>query len=405
MGIRTKGLHLRGMYNGYKTNDPIQFAKYDNYSVDIKYDFKINSKLTVTPQYTYMNQVPWAYGFVSDGSYALRSRATRNLANIIVNYNLSRRVNIVSGAVYFADKANDLLPANDYFNGEDFNLYNYALFAQGLIKHRLANVTVGARYEKNNRAGDAFVPRLALTKKIENFHFKALYSEAFRSPAIENLHLAYGDKVVPEKSSIAELELGYQFTPEMLFSVNGFILNTNKVIVYQFVTEEDQRYVNYNRSGSSGIEVVFNLRKKKWDLNVNYSYAHANHDSDVDIYKVPQTVNQFAGIAAHKGVAVFNYSIAKDISFNTTLIYSGKRFAYTTIDENGLPVSTQLDPYLLTNSFVNYHTGGFNVGFGGYDLLNQRPAIPQAYNGQYAPIPGRSREFVIKVSYQLNFKK
>jgi hypothetical protein len=104
-------------------------------------------------------------------------------------------------------------------------------------------------------------------------------------------------------------------------------------------------------------------------------------------------------------VAVFNYSITRDISFNATLVYSGKRFAYTTIDENGLPSATQLDPYLLTNSFVNYHSGGFMVGFGGYDLLNQRPAIPQAYNGQYAPIPGRSREFVVKVSYQLNFKK
>jgi len=405
VGIRTKGLHVRGMYNGYKTNDPILFATYDNYSADVKYDFKINPKLTITPQYIYMNQVPWAYGTVSDGNYGLKVRATRNLANITANYNLSRRINIVSGAVYFADKANDLLPANDYFGGQDYNLYNYAVFAQGLIKHRLANLTVGARYEKNNRAGDAFVPRLALTKKIENFHFKALYSEAFRTPAIENLHTSIDGNLVPEKSSVAELELGYQFTPEMLLSINGFTLNTNNVIIYEYVSLDQQVYQNYRRSGSSGIEVVFNLRKKKWDLNINYSYARANHNSTVDNYKVPQTSNQFVGIAAHKGVAVFNYSVTKNISFNTTLIFSSKRFAYTANDLNGAPAATQLDPYLLINSFVNYQSGGFMVGFGGYDLLNQKPAIPQAYNGNYAPIPGRSSEFVIKVSYQLNFKK
>jgi outer membrane cobalamin receptor len=376
MGIRTKGLHLRGMYNGYKTNDPVLFARFDNYSVDIKYDFKISPKLTLTPQYTYMNQVPWAYGSASDGSYGLRARAVRNLANITANYNLSRRVNIVSGAVYFADKANDLLPDNTYFGGEDFNLYNYAIFAQGLIKHRLANLTVGARYEKNNRAGDAFVPRLALTKKIENFHFKALYSEAFRSPAIENLHTAMNGKVVPEKSSIAELELGYQFTPEMLFSINGFILNTNNVIIYEYITLDQQGYQNYPKSGSSGVEAVFNFRKKKWDLNINYSFARANHNSAVDNYKVPQTANQFVGIPAQKGVAVFNYTVSKNISFNTTLIYSGKRYAYTTVDDNGIPLATQLDPYLLANSFFNYHSEGFTVGFGAYDLLNQRPPIP-----------------------------
>ncbi|HEV8513413.1 MAG TPA: TonB-dependent receptor plug domain-containing protein, partial [Cyclobacteriaceae bacterium] len=372
MGIRTKGLQLRGMYNGYKTNDPIQFAKYDNYSVDIKYDFKINPKLTLTPQYTYMNQVPWAYGFVSDGSYALRSRATRNLANITANYNLSRRVNIVSGAVYFADKANDLLPANDYFGGEDFNLYNYAIFAQGLIKLRSTNLTFGARYEKNNRAGDAFVPRFAITRKKENFHFKALYSEAFRSPAIENLHLAYGDKVVPERSSICEVEFGYQFTPEMLLSINGFILNTNNVIVYQFVTEQDQRYLNYDRSGSNGIELVYSLRKKKWNANVNYSFSQAANGSinflwiggasTVDTYKVPQTNSQFAGLAAHKAVGIFNYLLNKKLSINATFIYSGKRYAYTTPDVNGIPVATTLNPYLLANTFINYQSNGFVLG-------------------------------------------
>jgi outer membrane cobalamin receptor len=405
LGIRTKGLQLRGMYNGYQTNDPILFAKFDNYSADVKYNFKINPKLTITPQYVYMNQVPWAYGSVSDGSYGLRVRATRNLANVTINYNLSRRINMVAGAVYFADKANDLLPANDYFGGQDYNLYNYAMFAQGLIKHRLANLTVGARYEKNNRAGDAFVPRLALTKKIENFHFKALYSEAFRTPAIENLHTSIGGNLVPEKSSIAELELGYQFTPEMLLSINGFTLNTNDVIIYEYVSLDQQVYQNYTRSGSSGIEAVFNLRKKKWDLQVNYSYSRANHNSTVDSYKVPQTSNQFAGIAAEKGVAIFNYSVIKNISFNTTLIYSGRRYAYTVLDVNGIPEATALDPYLLANTFINYESNGLVLGAGVYDLFNQKPVIPQMYNGNYAPIAGRSSEFIVKVSYQLNFKK
>ncbi len=100
------------------------------------------------------------------------------------------------------------------------------------------------------------MPRLALTKKIENFHFKILYSQAFRSPAIENLHLALDNKVVPEKSNVGELELGYQFTPEMLFSVNAFVLSTNNVIVYQYLAGSQEGYQNFSKSGSSGIELV-----------------------------------------------------------------------------------------------------------------------------------------------------
>jgi hypothetical protein len=97
--------------------------------------------------------------------------------------------------------------------------------------------------------------------------------------------------------------------------------------------------------------------------------------------------------------------LTQHLSWNATTIFSGQRFAYTTKGSNGLPVATRLAPYALVNSFLNYEAGNFTVGVGAYDVLNQKPVIPQAYNGNYAPIPGRSREFVVKVSYQLGFKK
>jgi outer membrane cobalamin receptor len=357
-----------------------------------------------------MNQKPWNWGYVSDGSYELHARAVRNMGNVTLNYNASRKVNIVGGAVYFADHATDL-EGQGYFNGSNtYGMNNFAIFAQGLIKHRLANITIGARYEHNSRAGGAFVPRLALTKKIENFHFKVLYSQAFRSPALENQHLALTGKVIPEKSNVAELELGYQFTPEMHFSVNAFWLNTNNIIVYEYSTDANgdysEGYQNYTRSGSHGIELVYSIRKKKWNANVNYSFAHANGNSTVDTYKVPQTNAQFAGMPLSKLVAVANYLITKNLTWNITGIYSSKRYAYTKYDVDGeTPMATQLDPYFLLNSFINYQTHGFTIGAGAYDILNQKPVIPQAYNGFYAPTPGRSREYVIKLSYQLNFKK
>ncbi|GHM99837.1 outer membrane protein [Cytophagales bacterium WSM2-2] len=405
IGVSAYGLKVRGMYNGYKTTDPINFTKYDNYSADVKYDFKATDKLTITPQFVYMNQIPWAWGTVSDGGYALRARATRSLINLTTNYNVSRKINIVGGAVYFADKGSDLLPGNTYFGGSDFKMDNYAIFAQGLLKHRLANITIGARYEKNSLAGDAFVPRLALTKKIENFHFKLLYSQAFRSPAIENQHRTLAGKVVPEKSNVGEIELGYQFTPEMLFSINAFLLNTQNVIIYQFIDNSNEGYQNFSKSGSSGIELVYSLRKKSWNMNLNYSFAQANSNSTVTTYMVPQTNAQFAGMPASKGVAVVNYSLTKKLSWNATMIYSGKRYAYTQYDTNGDPEAVALDPYVLLNTFLNYETGGIVIGVGAYDLFNQKPVIPQAYNGNYAPIPGRSTEFVVKISYQLDFKK
>jgi outer membrane receptor protein involved in Fe transport len=112
---------------------------------------------------------------------------------------------------------------------------------------------------------------------------------------------------------------------------------------------------------------------------------------------------------AHKFTLNTNVYMTPKLSINPTIIYGGKRYAYTTVNEDYEPISNELKPYLLTNIFLNYRglLTGMTLGAGVYDLLNERPAIPQAYNGgtgAYAPIPARSREYIAKLAYQINFK-
>jgi hypothetical protein len=143
---------------------------------------------------------------------------------------------------------------------------------------------------------------------------------------------------------------------------------------------------------------------------LTYSFSQAISDNTVDKYAVPQTSKQYVGMLAHKVTFNTNIYVARNLSFNPTLVYGGKRYAFTTLDENGEPIATTLDSYLLANTFLNYRNliPGLTLGVGAYDIFNAKPSIAQAYNGgngAYAPIPGRSREYVVKVAYQLNFKK
>jgi outer membrane receptor protein involved in Fe transport len=139
--------------------------------------------------------------------------------------------------------------------------------------------------------------------------------------------------------------------------------------------------------------------------NLTYSYSSAMRGDST--YAVPQTSKQYAGMLMHKLTLNTSINLTPKLTLNPTFIYGGKRYAYTALDDDDNSVSKKLDPYLITNVFLNYKNfvPGLTAGAGVYDILNQRPSIPQAYNGGYAPIPGRSREFVVKISYQLNFKK
>jgi outer membrane receptor for ferrienterochelin and colicin len=411
LGFKAGGLSVRGMYVGYDVNDPVYYTTYDNYSVDAKYDWKISDKLTITPQVIHYNQVPWSYGDEATGELAYKIKAVRNSGGLTFNQSFGRKTNLTYGALFFQDKAtSDFDP--DAFEGGELEMTNYAVFAQGLYKHRLFNLTAGFRYEHNSRAGGAFVPRLAFTKKIENFHFKLLYSQSFRTPAIENISLAANNPVdptkglVPERSQVAELELGYQFTPDMLLAVNAFDIETKDVIFYYYDPNTDSDwYENFKKTGSRGVEAIYSVRQKKWNAQLTYSYTVAKK-TDPSNYSVPQTNTSYMGFPKHKFSLTSSVDITKKLSINPTVVASGKRYAFTEVDVDDASVSTVLPSYTLLNLFVNYTNlvQGLNMGVGVYDLFNERPGIPQPYDGGYLPIPGRSREFVVKLSYQFNFK-
>jgi outer membrane cobalamin receptor len=407
LGLKAGTLSWRGMYTGYETNDPVYTTTFNNYSTDIKYDWKASDKLTITPHFSYYNQVPWRYDDYVTKDLIYENRAVRTQADVTFNQSIGRKINLTYGGVLFKDKATSNFDP-EAFTGGKLEMFNYAFFAQGLYKHRLFNFTGGFRYEHNSRAGGAFVPRLAFTKKIENFHFKALYSQAFRTPSIENINL--GINVVPERSQVVEVELGYQFTPDMLFSLNAFDISTKKVIIYHYqydvnTEEELEWYENFKKTGSRGVEAIYSIRQKKWNARITYSFAAAKK-TDSSTYYVPQTKTQYLGFSKHIFTLSGSWDITPNLSFNPTIIASGKRYAYTELDADELPVSTELPSYALVNCFVHYTNvvKGLNAGVGVNDLFNERPAIAQPYNGQAAPIPGRSREFVVKLSYQFNFK-
>jgi outer membrane receptor for ferrienterochelin and colicin len=413
VGFRYKGLSLRTMYDQFETSDPFLYISYKSFYGDVKYAHKFSDKLTITPKLKYYNQVPWSWADGATNESYFECRATRILSEVETVWNVSRKVNLNFGAVYFQDQGLDLLDGTAFRGEESLKLNNVAFYFQSLLQHRLANATIGFRYEKNNQYGAAFVPRLALTKKIENFHFKVLYSQAFRAPSIQNVNIAKTGKVKPETSNVFELELGYQFTPEMLVAVNAFNMTTKNILTYgsEGAAGDDftEWYDNAKKAGTRGVEFIYSYRKKNFYTNFSYSFSRAiSADSSIQTYVVPQTSHQYTGMLAHKITLNSALYITPKLSFNPAFIYGGKRYAYTKVDDVGDAVSVELDPYILANAFLCYRdafTPGLTIGAGAYDIFNSRPPIAQAYNGGYAAVPGRSREFVLKVSYQLAFKK
>ena len=435
LGIAYKGLSFRGIIDKYDMTvqdayDAIKMQPYgqtfDSYFGELKYIYKVNDKLTITPRLNFKRQQPWASTTAFDSSDAYARRVDRYRANLTASYNVSRKINFVAGGELFNDYATDLLRNHlpdsilgGYFYTRDAHgkiidssktvqYHNYAFFAQGLIKQRWVNIILGARYDYSNAYGSAFVPRVGLTKKIKKINFKLLYSNSFRAPSIENIDkfrntdTASTTGIKPEKTTVVELELGYQLTRNSIITANIYDITTVNPIIYYVTASNEDAYHNYGKTGSRGVEVEYRIKEKWGYVNLNYSYyTTAGKNLNDSSYMVPGHPNVHLAFPANRVNLNSAYHFTKNLTASATMSFYDTRYGYT--DTIGIH---KFKPTVLLNIFVNYNNlliKGLNLGIGVYDAANEKFEFIQAYNSGHAPLPGPSREFIVKLSYEVKY--
>ncbi len=68
----------------------------------------------------------------------------------------------------------------------------------------------------------------------------------------------------------------------------------------------------------------------------------------------------------------------------------------------------KLKPSVFANIFILYQDmflKGLDLGVGVYDIFDEKIKYIQPYNSGHAPLPGPSRELIVKLSYHLNLKR
>jgi hypothetical protein len=153
--------------------------------------------------------------------------------------------------------------------------------------------------------------------------------------------------------------------------------------------------------GSDGLELEYKALFHRGYATINYSFytqafrpLHAN-------YAIPGEDNAALAFPQHKIGLNLAYMPVRDLHLAPSMAFLGKRYGYTDVDAEDNPAVSAFDPCLLLNFCLTYDNllvKGLSLSLSGYDLLNQRPSIIQPYNGWFYPFPGRSREFLVKLT-------
>jgi len=417
LGISYKGLSIRTIADMYHTSTRDNYenimtqaypVNFNSFFFQTKYDWKTSDKLTITPSFTFKDQTPWNFsGTSAENEFPVYDKdVDKYTGSITANYDYSHNVNfILGGESNFVNAENSDTNYTVYSfvnNAPNFYMKNYAAFAQGLFLTKLANITIGARYNYSDRYIASFVPRIGITKVYDKFHVKLLYSKAFRTPAIENIN--FGNGVQPENTTVAELEVGYQVSANSYLTANLFDITTKHAIVYYTDQNNEDSYSNLGSTGTRGAEIEYKIKGKAGYATLNYSFYTAGGKNCVDVYKVAGQPNMLTGFPAHKINAFGSIKLSNHLSINPTVTFLSERYYSQSID-SATTDTYKLNPSVYGGLYLNYKnfiTRGFNLNIGCENILDEKVLYIQPYNSNHAPLPGTSREYRIKLTYTLS---
>jgi outer membrane cobalamin receptor len=404
-------LYQISVRDGYDVAKEIPYREdFNSLFGEVKYAMHLSATLDLTIKASYKHQTPWKTLDVDTITTDYYKSAERALGQFLFSWNPTRKINFTYGLEIFSDKAKDHVDSSFFANEKQTVSYlNQAYFLQGLIKTRLVNFIAGARVDIHSEFGSAFVPRLGLTKKIEKFNFKLLYSNSFRAPSIENINLA-PQGIKPEYTTVLEFETGYQLSRNSIFTLNFFDITTRDPIVYYY--DDSLATDNYKNSdlsmGTLGIEAELRIKNKWGYLSANYSYYSAAGKDRVEDYEVPDITQSLVAFSNHRASMNACIKLGRNININPTLHFFGKGYGYASLDTPGNSVISEFAPLMLVNFFINYEASDkfpLRISLGVHDLASSGIKFIQPYNGYHAPLPGPSREIVLKLNYEFKPKK
>jgi outer membrane receptor protein involved in Fe transport len=443
-GLKWRDLSLRLIYDRYATWG-IDAIVYDNLYVhglgEIRYDWTLlDGKLKIIPKFNFKRMVSWYQ--LESVSNKLYMRSTGNvsfLADPTAWFNLTGGVEFYYDQYRFlftqrgmVDMYGDVVD-NVFYNGKpEIDFRNSAVFLQGLARLPWGmNLTAGGRYEHHSQYGSAFAPRFGITQIVKDWHFKLLLSKAFRSPSIGALVLPFDQATIdnprirPEETYVGEIEAGYRINKHMFVTANVFDIIMTKPICYIDIGDIWGYQNAAARTGSRGIELEYALKANRANVTANYSYytnkgkdriLMARPDGSVFLpFNMPD--NEGAYIAAPQHKLGLNASVNpwKELFVAPSMVLMSSTPGYThaVLEESDgwtypVQVAGEIEPTVLFNLYLTYENlglHGLTLGAGIYDLFDTRYPFMQAYNGLCPPLPAGGREFLLKLSYNLPYRR
>ncbi|MBD3410031.1 MAG: TonB-dependent receptor [Ignavibacteriales bacterium] len=426
LDVRYDDFDLRLLYDRYDYDLEETFAN-DMLTALLQYRYELSESSTLRPYLEYKWQRPWQIEgegpLLMDG-VAYRDTAYRNDKDVI-----HRRLGVEYACEIFqgfhllagAEAASAVTKVNERkrgymeisFGGTDstdrIEAEEYVAFAQIIYQSEIGNLVVGGRYFTHSLFDQSFVPRVALTKILDPFHAKLMYSQSVTLPGSKY----YNSALTSEKGEIYEFEVGYQISESNQFLLNGYMIDFRDVIGFRLnETTGYNYYDNFERIGSRGFEIEHRMVTSNFRLGMNAGWSVLSDNSNA-LIAVPDEGKRALGFPHLTFNAYATIKLEDDVAITPSFTYFGERYGYIGGELHETPAGIEVDDQIkeFGSTFLlnlNFNTkdlvaDGLDVDIGIRNLLNQYYEYLQPFRGYMSPLPAPTMSATLRVYYELPF--
>ncbi|QEY17054.1 TonB-dependent receptor [Cellvibrio sp. KY-GH-1] len=369
----------------------------------IEHKFVLNEQWQLTPRLSLRDEANWrsssqAPDLVYD--YDVRARAWN--IDLETLYEYANDASLSVGVSQRGETARAIsvdMPPEQYFPPDgELTSRDHALYVNWDKRFGDYELSLGARASSHDYSGDAFTPRIGLTRAEKNWHMKMLYGTAFREPDLQTSNPIFHpgtETLNAEKTRVSEIEYGHALGDKNYLTLSVFDQNIKDAIIYSY----EPGYTNNPEIRTQGAELQYWYTGDVISMRANVSYARAN-DDDLPPYDVPKRSGQNMGAAS--GVANLWFSMKtpiENLSTNFDFRYLGSRYARQYSAQIGAVQIQKVDAEKSVNLAVEYRLRTVHWTFAVNNLTNTAQVIPQPYNDVSTPFPVGEREYWLRAEF------
>ena len=411
--MTTRDAYVNATTQAYR-NDFITFDVTARHQIHVNDRFKLNFLSGIKSQdpYRSLNEV----ASQDSASYVkLWMRYNRFTAASQLSYALSPRLQLLAGLQAVREWGFDF-EGYGYFSDHtlDQNFNCFTATGQAHYQGRFTFLTASMRADRHSYAGSLMSPSLRGGFNIGPWFVNAGYTSAARLPSILNIAVASSEKTLAtERVETIDLQTGIQISNGFSASVRAFHSLTTNGVAYLANDDGEESYRNVKPFGSQGCEISVRKSKGKIRYQLSYGNYHSLHNQTSSYCQVEgKSVN--LAMPGQKGSASISVPLHPDLTASVMAIFQGSRYGVVGPNpasaSGSVPILSKEYQYshypadLTLNLFLHYKVGiteGLEISLGIVDILNQGTQYVQPYAGFHMPLPGPTREYIVRICYAL----